>query len=131
VSARLRSAPLLPAAAPPASLRAAIDCLAAWRGRRCLILGDMAELGGASAELHAEIGRAARQAGIERMFCVGEQATAAAEAFGSGATHFAELDALIDAVRASLDADTAVLVKGSRSMGLERAVAALAGNGEV
>ncbi len=43
-----------------------------FAGTRWLVLGEMKELGDASDELHAEVGRYARQAGIERLLAIGE-----------------------------------------------------------
>jgi UDP-N-acetylmuramyl pentapeptide synthase len=53
----------------------------------------------------------------------------AVAAFGSGARHFGEVEALIEAVRRHLGAGGAVLVKGSRFMRMERVVQAIAGGG--
>ena len=112
--------------ATPDSVRAAIDVLAARAAPRVLILGDMGEVGSEGPAFHREIGRYARQAGIERMLAAGEQAKESVEAFGEGAEHFGDVAAL--AARAALvPANATVLVKGSRFMRMERVVAALAG----
>ena len=75
---------------------------------------------------HAEVGRYARQAGIERLFAVGEGSRFAVEAFGRGAQWFASIDALIAEASKSLTSGVAVLIKGSRANRLERVSAALA-----
>lgn len=116
--------------ANPASVRAAIGFLGALAGERWLVLGDMAELGPDSAQMHREIGACAREAGIPRLFCTGSQSREAAEAFGRGARWFAELPALLSALQAELGPGSTVLVKGSRSMGMERVVQALAAAGD-
>src|SRR3546814_5887445 len=41
----------------PSSLRAGLELLAQLPGRRWLVLGNMAELGSAAAQLHADAGR--------------------------------------------------------------------------
>jgi UDP-N-acetylmuramoyl-tripeptide--D-alanyl-D-alanine ligase len=112
--------------ANPGSLKAGLDALQAFRGKRWLVLGDMLELGGAADELHAEIGRYARAAGIDRLLAYGPKAKLAAEAFGSGSAWFEDIDDLIADARGSLTAGVAVLVKGSRANRLERVAAALA-----
>lgn len=116
--------------ANPASLRAAIDFLASQPGETWLVLGDMKELGSDSRRLHHDCGVAAQEAGIDRLLCVGAEARAAATAFGKGGRWFDSRDALVGAVAGELVPGTTVLVKGSRSMGMEKVVAALASKGE-
>ncbi len=114
--------------ANPASLRAALDVVARLGGRRWLVLGDMGELGAEAVSLHTQAGHDARSAGIERLFALGPLAAAAADAFGRG-EQFDDADALAKAVGAELTGGITVLVKGSRSMRLERVVAALTADG--
>ena len=115
--------------ANPASLQAAIEFLAAQAGETWLVLGDMKELGPDSSRLHRETGAAALGAGLRRLLCVGDESRAAAEAFGKGADWFESQDALLAAVAGDLGAGVTVLVKGSRSMGMEKVAAALAAMG--
>ena len=56
----------------------------------------------------------------------GDVVPAAAEAFGKGGRSFASREALIEVLASELAPGTTVLVKGSRSMGMEKVVAALA-----
>lgn len=111
--------------ANPSSLKAGIDATRGFAGSRWLVLGEMKELGDSTNELHAEVGRYARQAGIERLLAVGEGSRFAVEAFGRGGQWFADLDALIREARLSLTGGVAVLIKGSRANRLERVSAAL------
>ena len=113
--------------ANPDSMRAAIDVLAAAPGERWLVIGDMGEVGAAGPAFHREIGAYARARGVARMFALGTLAQEAATAFGGGATHYADADALARAVAADAGAGVTVLVKGSRFMRMERVVAVLAG----
>jgi UDP-N-acetylmuramoyl-tripeptide--D-alanyl-D-alanine ligase len=116
--------------ANPASLAAAVDWLTAQPGDAWLVLGDMAELGAGAAAAHAEAGRAARAAGVVRLFALGPLARAAADAFGHGAAHFDDRDALIAALRRELSSGVNLLVKGSRSARMDRVAHALfAGDG--
>ena len=113
--------------ANPDSMRAAIEVLAALpHARKLLVLGDMGEVGSEAPRLHAQLGAQARAAGIERLFTLGELAREAAAAFGRAAESFAELEPLVQRLRAELSPQTAVLVKGSRFMRMERVVFALA-----
>jgi UDP-N-acetylmuramoyl-tripeptide--D-alanyl-D-alanine ligase len=108
--------------ANPASMRAAIGVLEQIGGKRVLVLGDMGELGDGAAALHAEIGAEARRAGIEKLYALGELSRNAAQAFGSGARHFERIEDLLAELEKELDANTTVLVKGSRFMKMERVV---------
>ena len=112
--------------ANPDSVRAAIDVLAAEAGMRFLLLGDMGEVGERGAEFHREIGRYARERGVDRLYATGELCRAAVEAFGKGARHFPAVEALVAAARDEVVSNTAALVKGSRFMRMERVVQALA-----
>src|SRR6266853_5853405 len=116
--------------ANPDSVRAAIDVLAAEGGAKVLLLGDMAEVGERGEEFHHEIGRYARERGIDRLFAVGALSSACVAAFGDGARHFATMEDLISAAREELRPRTTMLVKGSRFMHMERVVAALTGESD-
>lgn len=115
--------------ANPASVRGALDYLTGLAGRRIFVLGDMAELGADAEALHAEIGDYARTR-ADRLFAIGALAAHAADAFGAGAERCEGIDALRARVVAELDADTTVLIKGSRVMGLDELAAALAATAE-
>ena len=111
--------------ANPTSLDAAIDVLKDFSGPRWLVLGDMAELGETSVELHRDAGERAISCGIERLFTTGRVSKAATDAFGPGGKHYEHFDALLNDVRNKVGDARVVLVKGSRSMRMERVVAAL------
>ena len=115
--------------ANPDSMRAAIDALVTLPAPRCLVLGDMGEVGSQGPAFHEEIGAYARARGIDAVLATGELARHTVDAFGAGATHFADQPALIDALRGELRADSVALVKGSRSSAMDRVVAALVENG--
>jgi len=115
--------------ANPDSVRAAIDVLRCVPGRRWLALGDMGEVGEQGPEFHREVGRYARDAGIERLFAAGPLMREAADAFGAQAMHYESVDALAAALAAATTREVTVLVKGSRFMRMERVVQALLGGG--
>lgn len=137
VSGRLRLLPAIHGAsllddsynANPSSLRAGIDTMCAVRGEHWLVLGDMLELGPGSADLHAQMGVYARNAGIKRLFAIGRFAQRAVESFGANAQWFENIDAMIAAVQGALTPDVTVLIKGSRANRLERVTAALSVGG--
>lgn len=111
--------------ANPDSVRAAIDLLAAAARPRVLILGDMGEVGSRSAEYHREVGAYAKSRGIDVLLGTGAAMRDACAAFGAGAEHFADIEALRERAQELAKPGTAILVKGSRFMRMERVVAAL------
>jgi UDP-N-acetylmuramoyl-tripeptide--D-alanyl-D-alanine ligase len=111
--------------ANPSSLSAGLGVLAAAAGERWLVLGDMAELGAATREAHANAGREARDAGVTRLFAVGSLTGDAVASFGTGAEWFPDTAALAARVAPLLRTGVTVLVKGSRLNRLERVVEAL------
>lgn len=111
--------------ANPASLKAAIDILANSEGTRWLVLGDMAELGADACELHSEAGAQARASGIDRLLTLGQLSANATRKFGCGAQHFESVEELLSQLREQLGIGHTVLVKGSRSMSMERVVRGL------
>ncbi len=116
--------------ANPESMKAALRVLAQSAGPTLFVMGDMGELGEAAASLHAEVGAFARGLGIGGLLALGPASLHAAEAFGEGAAHFADPEALVAAARERLEHGSTVLVKGSRFMRMERVVARLAPGGE-
>ena len=114
--------------ANPDSVKAAIAVLARLPSPRILVLGDMGELGLDAAAMHTDIGTSARAAGIDSLCATGDLMRGAVRAFGNGAEHFPEIEALVNAIKPRLTASTHVLVKGSRFMKMERVVAQLVAN---
>ena len=101
--------------ANPVSMRAALDHLATFAGaRRIAVLGEMAELGPGAPGYHAAVGEHARAHGIDQLVGVGEPARdyGPDELVGDPA-EAAEL------LAEQLEPGDTVLVKGSRSAGLE------------
>lgn len=111
--------------ANPDSVAAAVAVLVARPGRRILVLGDLGELGGEAAVLHAEVGVRAREAGVDDCFTLGDLARETSGAFGSQGRHFDSVEALVATLKPQLNADATVLVKGSRFMQMERVVEGL------
>ena len=112
--------------ANPDSVRAAISVLAQARGKKLLVLGDMGELGREAGAMHAQVGEFAREAGVSRLFTLGELSAHATQAFGAGARHFTRIQDLLAEIEIALAPDVTVLVKGSRFMQMERVVTAFA-----
>jgi UDP-N-acetylmuramoyl-tripeptide--D-alanyl-D-alanine ligase len=101
--------------ANPVSMRAALDHLASLDAPRAVaVLGEMGELGPGSAGYHREVGEHARSAGIDLLIGVGLPARDYdPDDLVADPAEAAEL------LAAKLEPGDAVLVKGSRSAGLE------------
>lgn len=108
--------------ASPASFRAAIDVLVAQPGIHVVVAGDMGELGSEREAAHAELGNYARSKGVEHFFATGPLSRLAVAAFGANGVHASDCAELAAAVTPLLATGVSVLVKGSRSAGMERVV---------
>jgi UDP-N-acetylmuramoyl-tripeptide--D-alanyl-D-alanine ligase len=111
--------------ANPLSVVAAAEFLASQPGEKWLVLGDMKELGDDAEQLHREVGAAARASGLDRLLAFGDLARESAREFGENARWYDSIETLIDDLVAGIGPDVNVLVKGSRSMRMERVVDAL------
>ncbi len=108
--------------ANPGSVKAAIDVLAGLDGRRILVLGDMAELGADADKLHYEVGEYARQQGVDLLLATGDLCAHAIAGFGDKGRLCADKKALVESLLPELRGDVTVLVKGSRSAGMNELV---------
>jgi UDP-N-acetylmuramoyl-tripeptide--D-alanyl-D-alanine ligase len=111
--------------ANPMSMRAALEHLASSPAeRRVAVLGTMAELGPDGERFHRDIGELAERLGVDVLITVGEAALPIGDAF-DGEHHAAatpeEAGSMLEELARSGDR---VLVKGSRSAGLERVLGA-------
>ncbi len=119
--------------ANPESMRAALRSLAAMRGtgRTIAVLGEMRELGADSIAEHDEVGRLAVRLDISKTIAVGQGARAlylgAAQegSWNEEAVFVPDVDAAITLLRGLVRPGDVVLVKASRSIGLEAVAHAL------
>lgn len=119
--------------ANPASMRAALKTLAALpvSGRRWAVLGFMAELGPEETSMHRGTGREAALAGLDHLLATGPRPALDAllegytAAGGTGGLRCPDLESALEALRELGNGD-ALLVKGSRSAGLETLIRGLA-----
>jgi len=109
----------------PTALKQALDVVAreTRAARKVAVLGEMLELGEASAALHEECGRAATQAGLRLLFTVGGQPVRAlangavsAGMSASAVAHFERSESAAVVATSALRAGDLVLVKGSRGI---------------
>jgi UDP-N-acetylmuramoyl-tripeptide--D-alanyl-D-alanine ligase len=113
--------------ANPESMRAALAALAGMAGeRRIAVLGGMAELGPGAAAEHERLGRDAVAAGADLIVAVGadavgiaQGATAAGHREGEESVHVPDRVAARELLAQRLRPGDVVLVKASRSYGLE------------
>ena len=105
-----------------ASVKAGIDVLATYPGEKILAMGDVAELGDHSQSQHEAIGHYAKERGIDKLFAVGNASQFCVLAFGEGAKHFPNRPELATYLRACLHKDVSVLIKGSRSSGMDELI---------
>jgi UDP-N-acetylmuramoyl-tripeptide--D-alanyl-D-alanine ligase len=108
--------------ANPGSVMAAVDYLGQRPGKKILVLGDLAELGDLGPQSHRELGHYAAQKNITALYTVGPLSALSAQAFGTGGTAFDNKNQLVENLLQQLDAQTTVLVKGSRSSRMEDVV---------
>jgi UDP-N-acetylmuramoyl-tripeptide--D-alanyl-D-alanine ligase len=109
--------------ANPLSMAAALEHLAERAGERrtIAVLGDMAELGPGAPSYHREVGAAASRVGVDVLVAVGPLARSYLDgARGIPVTRWAPtVEQGLTTLRELLRPGDCVLVKGSRSMGLE------------
>jgi UDP-N-acetylmuramoyl-tripeptide--D-alanyl-D-alanine ligase len=119
--------------ANPDSMKAALTTLGEFPGanRRLAVLGSMGELGRHATELHRELGEFASRQDLAFLIAVGPYAEACAKGAMAAGLDRDRIVTVLDAEEATaalrplLREGDAVLVKGSRFMGLDRLVSAL------
>ncbi|MCB1235810.1 MAG: UDP-N-acetylmuramoyl-tripeptide--D-alanyl-D-alanine ligase [Verrucomicrobiae bacterium] len=112
--------------ANPDSMRAALATLAATpsAGRKAAVLGRMAELGEHEETEHRELGRAVAETGLDLLVAVGETAPLVVEGAGAGleTRAFEDREAAVDFLKSWARSGDLLLVKGSRSAGMEKVI---------
>ncbi len=114
--------------ANPANVAAAIDVLARQAGRAIAVLGEMRELGPASARLHGDIGRLAAERGVAVLVAVGAHGAATAAGARRGGMAAAVIHVCDDPAAAAATVTTlwragdVILIKGSRGPATEELV---------
>ena len=109
--------------ANPTSVKASIDTLANFSGRKVAILGDMKELGTDELKLHYETGEYAKSKGINVVIAVGPLTQELAK--GADGEWFESVEQVRSAIPALINEGDTVLVKASHSMQFENIVSHL------
>ncbi|MFD0214245.1 UDP-N-acetylmuramoyl-tripeptide--D-alanyl-D-alanine ligase [Streptomyces hirsutus] len=124
--------------ANPESMRAALRALAAMgNGRRTwAVLGKMAELGDEALAEHDAVGRLVVRLNVSKLVAVGGREAAWLQlgaynegSWGEESVHVSDAQAAVDLLRSELRQGDVVLVKASRSVGLESVAQALLATG--
>ncbi|MCE9518925.1 MAG: UDP-N-acetylmuramoyl-tripeptide--D-alanyl-D-alanine ligase [Verrucomicrobia bacterium] len=113
--------------ANPDSMRAGLNTLGTMniQGRKVAVLGRMGELGSHAAQGHREVGECAAACGLDAVFTIGDEAVqisnaAAANHPAMQTRNFSSHVACATFLREWLKDGDAVLLKGSRSAGMEQ-----------
>lgn len=114
--------------ANPTSVEAAIDVLSTQKKPQRLIIGDMAELGDSSKHSHQAVGSYAAEKNIDAVFAIGEFADEVKQGFAKeGCETFNNVSSLTEELDRQKLQKGSLLIKGSRSMRLERVVKHMVG----
>ena len=106
--------------ANPNSVKASLETLSNFEGRKVAVLGDMKELGKNELALHREVGEFAKAKGIDLVICVGELSAEIAKA--ADGEWFDNVEQANNALPALINEGDVVLVKASHSMQFEKIV---------
>jgi UDP-N-acetylmuramoyl-tripeptide--D-alanyl-D-alanine ligase len=114
--------------ANPPSMAAALADLCRRPGRRVAVLADMMELGPEEGRFHREVGAVAERLGVDLLVAVGVRGQGYADgAPGLAALRYPTVEAAAADLPGRIEPGDVVLVKGSRSMAMERVARAIAG----
>ncbi|MDD6210094.1 MAG: UDP-N-acetylmuramoyl-tripeptide--D-alanyl-D-alanine ligase [Bacteroidales bacterium] len=106
--------------ANPSSMQAAVDNFISMQvEHKCVILGDMLELGVSSEEEHQLIIERLKKGGFDKVLLCGKEFSSLSE---NPFNTFENTDRLVDFLSANPIKESYILLKGSRGMHLERAV---------
>lgn len=110
----------------PVAVKSAIDVMKNIEGkRRIAVLGTMRELGHKSEEAHMEIGKYAKENGIEKVLCFGDFSENIKEGYGEGCTVYENKEELIKDLLNIICEGDIILIKASRSLKFEEITKAL------
>lgn len=105
----------------PESTFAGLETLSKFpTGKKIAVLGEMLELGKFTQELHSEVGKKAKELGIDLVLTFGENTKFITE--NSNGFHFDSKEKLVEKLRQEVSEGDFVLVKGSRGMKMEEVI---------
>lgn len=110
------------------SMKASIDVLAQYQGRKIAVLADMLELGDYEEKLHREVGQYCCDKHLDVVLTVGKAANYISDVCktnGIDTKHFEDNNALVQYLLPNLQEGDVILVKGSNGMKLKEVISAL------
>jgi len=113
--------------ANPASVKASLDVLALRNGLKVAVLGEMGELGKHALDLHLEVAEYGSRTSIEQFLLIGPHAEDMALKLDGRGKTFSSKQEIFDHLCAELTGEETILVKGSRSAGMDEIVNLLKG----
>jgi UDP-N-acetylmuramoyl-tripeptide--D-alanyl-D-alanine ligase len=109
----------------PMAMEKALMFLSQKQGQRILVMGDMGELGEHTIFYHEEMGKKAKEYGIDALYAVGHDTLYTVKSFGDEGRHFSSHNAMIAALYPLMNENITVLIKGSRAAEMEKVVQGL------
>lgn len=106
--------------ANPTSVKASIDTLVNFDGRKIAVLGDMKELGAEELKLHFDTGKYSKDKGVDVTVAIGPLAKSLAD--GADGVWFEDIESAKNALPDIIKDGDTVLVKASHSMQFEKIV---------
>lgn len=112
--------------ANPESMVATIkNFVSVYEGRKILVLGDMGELGENEIAIHKELGEAIRHLNYDLLITVGKISRNISDVDTTRSIHYVSLEGCYNYLKNNIKNNDCVLLKASRSMGLDRIVGLL------
>ncbi len=111
----------------PTSMSVAIEFLRKREKTKVFVMGDMLELGKEEERMHKELGEKLNHADIDYLFGIGELAKHTVDSFEKEGFWYEDIDCMIDDIASMMlkNREMSILVKGSRSMKMERVIKVL------
>ncbi len=109
--------------ANPTSVQSSVEVLSREKNNRIFVFADMGELGDNSEQIHIDLAQKIKNK-ADAFYCFGKYAKYFAKTIGSKAKHYLDIESLNIDLKKEIQnkPNSSVLVKGSRSMQMERVV---------
>lgn len=108
--------------ANPTSVRASVDTLAKFEGKKIAVIGDMKELGANENTLHFDTGKYIKDKGIDVVVAVGTLCRHLFDGTDKNGYYFETVDECVENIASIVNDGDTVLVKASHSMHFDKIV---------